>query len=54
MMLRLFFCLTILVGGLMPVQAQDLNVLHEALDTHAAAIEPDVMNGAGIFMRTLS
>ena len=43
MMLRLFFCLTILVGGLMPVQAQDLNPLHEALDTHAAAIEPDVI-----------
>lgn len=43
MMLRFFFCLTILVGGLMPVQAQDLNALHEALDTHAAAIEPDVI-----------
>ena len=43
-MLRLFFCLTILVGGLMPVQAQDLNALHEALDTHAAAIEPDVID----------
>lgn len=42
-MLRFFFCLTILVGGLMPVQAQDLNALHEALDTHAAAIEPDVI-----------
>ena len=27
----------------MPVQAQDLNALHEALDTHAAAIEPDVI-----------
>ena len=42
-MLRFFFCLTILVGGLMPLQAQDLNALHEALDTHAAAIEPDVI-----------
>ena len=42
-MLRFFLCLTILVGGLMPVQAQDLNALHEALDTHAAAIEPDVI-----------
>ena len=42
-MLRFFFCLTILIGGLMPVQAQDLNALHEALDTHAAAIEPDVI-----------
>ncbi|MDE2825734.1 MAG: amidohydrolase [Bacteroidota bacterium] len=43
MMLRFFLCLTILVGGLMPVQAQDLNALHEALDTHAAAIKPDVI-----------
>jgi len=43
MMLRLFFCLTILAGGLMPVQAQDLSVLHEALDAHAAAIESDVI-----------
>jgi len=43
MMLRLFFCLTILVGGLKPVQAQDLSVLHEALDAHAAAIESDVI-----------
>ena len=42
-MLRFFFCLTILVGGLMPVQAQDLNALHEALDAHAAAIESDVI-----------
>ena len=42
-MLRFFLCLTILVGGLMPVQAQDLNALHEALDTHAAAIKPDVI-----------
>ena len=42
-MLRLFFCLTILAGGLMPVQAQDLSVLHKALDAHAAAIEPDVI-----------
>ena len=42
-MLRLFFCLTILAGGLMPVQAQDLSVLHEALDAHAAAIESDVI-----------
>ena len=42
-MLRLFFCLTILVGGLKPVQAQDLSVLHEALDAHAAAIESDVI-----------
>ncbi|MDE2771025.1 MAG: amidohydrolase [Bacteroidota bacterium] len=43
MMLRLFFCLTILAGGLMPVQAQDLSVLHKALDAHAAAIESDVI-----------
>ena len=43
-MIRLFFCLTILVGGLMPVQAQDLNALHEALDAHATAIEPDVID----------
>ena len=42
-MLRFFFCLTILVGGLMPVQAQDLGALHEALDAHAAAIESDVI-----------
>ena len=42
-MLRFFFCLTILVGGLVPVQAQDLNALHEALDAHAAAIESDVI-----------
>ena len=42
-MLRFFFCLTILVGGLLPVQAQDLNALHEALDAHAAAIESDVI-----------
>lgn len=42
-MLRLFFCLTILAGGLMPVQAQDLSVLHKALDAHAAAIESDVI-----------
>ena len=42
-MLRFYFCLTILVGGLMPVQAQDLTALHEALDAHAAAIESDVI-----------
>ena len=43
-MLRFFFCLTLLAGGLMPVQAQDLNALHEALDAHAAAIESDVID----------
>lgn len=43
-MLRFFFCLTVLVGGLMPAQAQDLNALHEALDAHAAAVESDVID----------
>lgn len=43
-MLRFFFCLTVLVGGLMPAQAQDLNALHEALDAHAAAAESDVID----------
>ena len=43
-MLRFFFCLTLLFGGLMPVQAQDLSALHEALDAHAAAIESDVID----------
>ena len=42
-MLRFFVCLTILVGGLMPVQAQDLGALHEALDAHATSIESDVI-----------
>ncbi len=43
-MLRFFFCLTVLIGTLMPAQAQDLAALHEALDTHAAAFEPDVID----------
>ena len=43
-MLRFFFCLTVLVGGLIPAQAQDLNALHEALDAHAAAVESDVID----------
>ena len=42
-MLRFCFCLIVLVGGLTSVQAQDLSALHEALDAHAAAIEPDVI-----------
>ncbi len=43
-MLRFFLCLTVLIGGLMPVQAQDLIALHEALDAHAAAVESDVID----------
>ncbi len=43
-MLRYYFCLTVLVGGLIPVQAQDLNILHDALDAQAAAVESDVID----------
>lgn len=42
-MQRFCFCLIVLFGGLMPVQAQDLSTLHEVLDAHASAIESDVI-----------
>lgn len=43
-MLRFFFCLTVLIGTLMPAQAQDLDALHKELDMHAAAFESDVID----------